>query len=301
MARPQRSFTALCLLAVLLAASCGPVPRPFRPDTKGEDDLPLLPLRSSVKVLPLRQGAPGGPGVPGAPAAPRAMAEFLAAALRADGFTATAKVDQPTQFTLRGRGVVQPLPDGREEVLTLWELVDASGKRLAQRGARSELAAGAWRRAEPRALKQVAQQASRALVSLIREPEPAAGSAPSLAEGRVLLAPIEDAPGDSGRQLSKALVAALQRLEPGVLSNFGGPAVIIVGEIGLGEPRQGYQSVAVTWRVLEAVSGEELGRVDQRNQVPAGSLDRSWANVALPIAEGAAAGIADLLAKSKES
>ena len=45
----------------------------------------------------------------------------------------------------------------------------------------------------------------------------------------------------------------------------------------------------------------ELGQVDQRNRVPAGSLDRSWAPVVLPIVEGAAAGIADLLSKTKES
>lgn len=291
----------MCLLAALLAAACGPVPRPFRPDAKGDDDLLLLRNGGSLKVLPLQQGAPGGPDAPGAPAAPRAMAEFLAAALRADGFTATAKPDQPTQFTLRGRGVVQPLPGGREEVLTLWELVDAGGKRLAQRGARSELAAGAWQRAEPQALKRVALQASQALLSLVRDPEPTESSAPSLAEGRVLLAPIEDAPGDSARLLSKALLAALRRQESDILSASDGPAVIIVCEVGLGEPREGWQSVAVSWRVLEAVSGEELGRVDQRNRVPAGSLDRTWSPVVLPIAEGAAAGIADLLAKTKES
>ncbi|MDJ0942704.1 MAG: hypothetical protein QNJ30_04540 [Kiloniellales bacterium] len=296
-------LATLCLLAALLAAACGPVPRPFRPDSsgQGEDDLLLLRNGGSLKVLPLQQGGPGGPDTPGAPAAPRAMAEYLAAALRADGFAATTRAEQPTQFTLRGRGVVQPLPGGREEVLTLWELVDAGGKRLGQRGARSELAAGAWRRAEPQAMKQVARQASRTLLSLVRDPEPTEGDGLTLAEDRVLLAPIEDAPGDSGRLLPKALLAALRRLEPELLANRGGPAVIIVGEVGLGDPVQGWQSVAVTWRVLEAVTGEELGRVDQRNQVPAGSLDRSWAGVVLPIAEGAAAGIADLLAKAKKS
>ena len=291
----------MCLLAALLAAACGPVPRPFRPDAKGEDDLLLLRNGGSLKVLPLEQGAPGGPDGPGAPAVPRAMAEYLAAALRADGFTATAQPDQPTQFTLRGRGVVQPLPGGREEVLTLWELVDAGGKRLAQRGARSELAAGAWQRAEPQAMKQVALQASRALVSLVRDPDPTEQDTPRLAEGRVLLAPIEDAPGDSARLLSQAFMAEMRRQESDIFTTSGGPAVIIVCEVGLGAPRDGWQSVAITWRVLEAVSGEELGQVDQRNRVPAGSLDRSWAPVVLPIVEGAAAGIADLLSKTKES
>ncbi len=291
----------MCLLAALLTAACGPVPRPFRPDTKGDDDLLLLRNGGSVKVLPLEQGAPGGPDVPGAPAVPRAMAEYLAAALRADGFAATAQSDQPTQFTLRGRGVVQSLPGGREEILTLWELVNAGGKRLAQRGARSELAAGAWQRAEPQALKQVALQASRALASLVRDPDPTQGDIPRQADGRVLLAPIEDAPGDSARLLSQAFMAEMRRQESDIFTTSDGPAVIIVCEVGLGAPRDGWQSVAITWRVLEAVSGEELGRVDQRNRVPAGSLDRSWAPVVLPIVEGAAAGIADLLSKTKES
>ena len=288
-----RRLATLCLLAVLLAAACGPVPRPFRPDSKGEgeDDLLLLRNGGSLKVLPLQQGAPGVRG---------AMAERLAEMLRAEGLAATAKAEQPTRYTLRGRGVVQPLADGREEVLTLWELVDAGGRRLGQRGARSELTAGAWQRAEPQALERVARQASQALLALVRDPAPSGRVDPELAEGRVLLAPIEDAPGDSGRLLSRALMAELRRLEPRFLSARQGPALIIVGEVGLGEPEEGWQSVAVTWRVLEAVTGEELGRVDQRNRVPAGSLDRSWADVALPIAEGAAAGIANLLARTRQ-
>ena len=288
-----RRLATLCLLAILLAAACGPVPRPFRPDSKGEgeDDLLLLRNGGSLKVLPLQQGAPGVRG---------AMAERLAEVLRAEGLAATAKAEQPTRYTLRGRGVVQPLADGREEVLTLWELVDAGGRRLGQRGARSELAAGAWQRAEPQALERVARQASQALLALVRDPAPSGRVDPELAEGRVLLAPIEDAPGDSGRLLSRALMAELRRLEPRFLSARQGPALIIVGEVGLGEPEEGWQSVAVTWRVLEAVTGEELGRVDQRNRVPAGSLDRSWADVALPIAEGAAAGIANLLARTRQ-
>ena len=281
----------LCLLLAGLATACGPVPRPFRPDVKGEDELLLLRNGGSLTVLPLQQG---GPGVRGA------LAERLATALRAEGLAATAAPDPAAKFTLRGRGVVQPLPDGREEILTLWELVDAEGRRLGQQGARSELTAGAWQRAVPQALERVARQASQALLTLVRDPAPARAGRPELAEGRVVLAPIEDAPGDAGRLLSRALLAELRRLEPRFLSAREGPALVIVGEVGLGDPRQGWQSVAVTWRVLEAVSGEELGRVDQRNRVPAGSLDRSWAEVALPIAEGAAAGIADLLAQALE-
>ena len=292
MRRLRRSLPALCLVVAFLAGACGPVPRPFRPDAKGEDDLLLLRNGGSLKVLPLQQGAPGVRG---------AMAEQLAKALRAEGLAATAKAGQPTRFSLRGRGVVQPLPEGREEVLTLWELVDAGGRRLGQRGARSELPAGAWQRAEPEALERVARQASQALLALVRDPAPTGRFSPELAGGRIVLAPIENAPGDSGRLLSQALMAELRRLEPGFLGAREGPALIIVGEVGLGQPDQGWQNVAVTWRVLEAVSGAELGRVDQRNRVPAGSLDRSWTDVALPIAEGAAAGIANLLARTRKS
>lgn len=280
------------LLSLLLIGACGQLPRPFQPEVKGDDALLLLRNGGSLKVLPLDQGAPEPAG---------AMAARLADVLKIQGFAATAEPKATASYLLRGRAVVQPQGNGREEILTLWELEDAEGGRLAQRALRSELPSGAWLAADEAALDRVAQQVAVAVLGAVAEPDPFDDQAPILADGRLLLAPLEGVPGNGARLLSQALITELRRLEPSFPGVRQGPALVIIGQVGLGTPLDGWQRVALTWRVVEAISGEELGRVNQRNRVPAGSLDRSWDGVALPIAEGAASGIADLLAQSGRS
>lgn len=280
------------VLILLALAACGPVPRPFQPEIKRDDALFLLRNGSQLQVLPLEQAPPG---------TSEAFAERLVRALRFRGLTATTGSDGPDGYRLRGRASVNPLDDGREEVLTLWELVDGRGRRLAQQARRSELPGGHWQLGSPGALDQVAGEVAESLVELVRAPGSAAQKDPVLADGRLLLAPVEGAPGSAGLFLAQALAAELRRLEPTFPGIRQGPALVILGKVGLGKPRAGWQRVALTWRVIEAISGKELGRVNQRNSVPAGSLDDTWNDLAKPIAEGAAIGIADVLKKTGRS
>ncbi len=279
-------------LALLALAACGPVPRPFQPDVKRDDALFLLRNGSQLQVLPLEQAPPG---------ISEAFAERLVKALRFQGLTATTLSDGPSGYRLRGRASVTSQADGREEVLTLWELVDGRGQRLAQQAQSSELPGGHWQLGSEGALDQVARQVAESLVELVRAPDRGAAQEPVLADGRLLLAPIEGAPGSSGLFLTQALAAELRRLEPTFPGVRQGPALVILGRVGLGQPREGWQRVALTWRVVEAISGKELGRINQRNSVPAGSLDTTWNDLAKPIAEGAAIGIADVLKKTGRS
>ena len=53
--------------------------------------------------------------------------------------------------------------------------------------------------------------------------------------------------------------------------------------------------VAVAWRVV-APDGGEVGAFVQNGQVEPGSLDGAWGGVADAIAEGAALGVAEVLA-----
>lgn len=290
MTSPRRWSPVLLILLAL--AACGPVPRPFQPEVKRDNALFLLRNGSQLQVLPLEQAPPG---------VSDAFAERLVRALRFQGLTATTLSDGPDGYRLRGRASVNPLADGREEVLTLWELVDGRDRRLAQRAQRSELPGGHWQLGSPGALDQVASDVADSLVELVRAPANEARPDPVLADGRLLLAPIEGAPGSSGQFLAQALAAELRRLEPTFPGVRRGPALVILGKVGLGQPRAGWQRVALTWRVVEAISGEELGRINQRNSVPAGSLDDTWNDLAKPIAEGAAIGIADVLKKTGRS
>ena len=69
---------------------------------------------------------------------------------------------------------------------------------------------------------------------------------------------------------------------------------IVLGAVDLGPPRDGTQSIAVDWRVIEP-SGDEIGTISQANSIPAGALDGPWGDIAFAIASGAAEGILTLL------
>jgi len=58
----------------------------------------------------------------------------------------------------------------------------------------------------------------------------------------------------------------------------------------------GQQRVEIMWSV-KLPSGDERGKVVQLNNIPAGSLDHYWADVAMIVATEAAGGINDVIAR----
>ena len=86
----------------------------------------------------------------------------------------------------------------------------------------------------------------------------------------------------------------MRRLALPVLSAPRGDALTIAGEVDVSKPKGGTQRIALRWTV-SAPDGRPLGKIDQANAVPAGSLDRGWGDNAVPVAEAAATGIFDLI------
>ena len=52
--------------------------------------------------------------------------------------------------------------------------------------------------------------------------------------------------------------------------------------------------MAVDWSVIDP-DGEEIGSINQANNIPAGALDGPWGDIAFAIATGATEGIVALL------
>jgi hypothetical protein len=71
----------------------------------------------------------------------------------------------------------------------------------------------------------------------------------------------------------------------------------LVGDVALGPADGATQRLALVWRVLDA-AGEEVGRLDQANDIPAGSLDGAWGEIAFLIADGIASGVASILERA---
>jgi hypothetical protein len=280
---------AAVLLCLSLAAACGQLPRPFQPEDKSGNAL-LYPAEltdsGDILVRPISRDAPGDPD---------AAAESLVAALRARNLAASTQDSPGEERILRGWATVQWLPNGREEVLLTWELVDAAGARVGRTAQRSELSAGAWRAGDPEVLDRVMDRAAAAISALVRGPaveEPRPGD---LAETRLVILPMLDLPADGPLSLPQALRYELDAARMPLADRAGDGDLLVACSISMDAPREQWQEVHIVWTVTRAGDGLELGRIDQQNRIPAGSLDGPWGPAALGIARGAAEGIRALV------
>lgn len=276
----------LALLTALLAtAGCGALPRPFEPVDKASNDLVRLEDGIGISVLPVTHEPPGAPG---------AAAEALADAIRKHNVPASTQGVTAGSRTLTGRAVVQALSTGKEEVLLYWELSDPDGARVGSFAQRGELQKGAWQAGRPEVITELMERAAAKVAAMVQDP--AVEEAPPPPGTRLVILPMADLPGDGGRSLASALETALRAAGlPLAEHPEDSDDLLIACTVALGPPQGASQDVRVGWTVTRAGDGAELGRIDQRNLIPAGSLDGPWGMTAQGIAAGAAEGIIALI------
>lgn len=273
----------ICLLsAALLIAGCGQLPRPFQPADKAGNGLLYLNDGIGITVLPLGHDAPGAPDL---------TAEALAAALRERNMPASTQAGRAVSHRLSGRAVVQDLAAGKEEVLLYWEISGPAGRRLATITQRGELPPGAWRAGDPDVVGRMMEQAADKIAELVQGPAVEEAAPPR--QAHLVVLPMADLPGDGRLSLSRALEAELRAARLPLAAAPGEGDLLIACQVTLAPPEGAGQEVQVRWTVSRA--GEELGRIDQQSQVPAGSLDGPWGATAGGIAAGAAQGILELI------
>ena len=111
----------------------------------------------------------------------------------------------------------------------------------------------------------------------------------------MVIVPLDNAPGDGSASLAQALEFELRAAAVPLAQEVGDNDLLILSDMVLGPAESGWQDFRITWYVVQASDGSELGQIDQRSQIPAGSLDGPWGNTAFDIARGAAEGIVELL------
>lgn len=282
------------LLALLLsAAACGPLPRPFQ-----EEDKRLLELQAPSTRAPLRVAAPEG--VP--PGDPDRFALLLSERLLELGvaaephwFTPAASAPLETRRLL-GTAALEPGAEGAERLSVAWRLREPDGRESPLAEAEAALPPEGWRRGEGETLEAAARVSAATIARALGVTPPVSPGAPSEAgRRRLVVLPIEGAPGDGAESLERAIVQALG--ERG-LALAGLPQehdLLLWCRVEVDTPRGPHQAVRIRWRVELASDFSELGTITQENLVPAGSLDRAWRETAPLIAQAAAGGIVDLL------
>lgn len=288
---PCRSRLAAALLApLLLLASCGDLPQPFRGRPGGNAPVLLIPLAMRLAVPP-----PAEALLPDAAA--MQYAEALADALQAQDVPATAIADpRPLDWRLAVSAAVQG-----GSVTPRYRMLNADGQEQAAM-AGEPVPLDEWSNPNPELFRRLAAEAAPRLTQLLLQVEAARKSTDpaALAGGppRLRFTGVTGAPGDGNASLALRMREFLGQQGYVMQEVADGAAYALEGRVQM-VPTGRLQRVEILW-IVSRRDGEELGRVLQMNEVPAGSLNGLWGDVAYVVAQEASGGIRQVIQNATE-
>lgn len=276
----KRRFLAGLALAAL--AACGDLPQPFRGNPGG------LAGRLAVPP-PYRLAVPPPEAAMLTANEAEAFAKAIAAALLKREVPTVADAPLPLDWRL----AVDMRLEG-DRVVPRYALFDPDG---APQGVAegSSIPARDWARPSAALFADVASDAARRAADLLLRAEATRKStAPSALSAagppRVFLLPVRGAPGDGNESLTARMRDSLG--DYGILAQdvADGAGFAADGRVNLVPTRPRMQRVEILW-IISRRDGQELGRVLQMNEIPAGLLDRHWGDIAFAVAAEAAGGV----------
>ncbi|HLS69103.1 MAG TPA: hypothetical protein VK035_07145 [Kiloniellales bacterium] len=288
--RPSLLALLVCLLAV---SACGPLPRPFQPESKVAVDLRAPSTRAPFRVA-APQGEPSGD--------PKRFSLKVAEQLLTLGVPAEPQwfsmTTAPALETrrLQSRAAVTEAANGNERLEVEWLLLSPEGEERHLTVAQLLLPGGAWSNGSADLLDDAAFVSAAAISRALDMALPALERKDGdQATPRLVVLPIEGASGDGPESLEYAIVRALR--DQGIaLAAVPEQEDLLLGcFIDIGPAQGGVQPVTIQWQLLQAADFSEIGTVTQDNLVPAYSLAGAWRDSAAQIALAAAEGIAELL------
>ena len=286
MARSSR----LALLALLALAACGDLPQPFlgRPGAMASRLAQPPPSRLSVPT-------PSQSLLPDAGAA--AWAAATADALVTQEIPAAASPRRRNEWSLALSAEVRGA-----EVVPTYTILNPAG----ETGGFSEgapIPTAAWAGGDPAVLKAAATQAAPGIGSLLERIEAARQlSDPNSLKNRparIHFTGVSGAPGDGNASLPMQMRTKLAGLGLVVQDTARGADFSLRGEVKTAPGAAGTTRIELQWVVADGEGarspGAERGRIVQLNEVPPGSLDRYWGDVAVVVAAEAAGGVRDVI------
>ncbi len=278
-------LVAAVLLPTLLLAACGDLPQPFlgNPGARGrilaQPPTPRLAVPVPGQALLSDQGAD-------------AFATALAAALQNQEVPAVAGPAQPGDWRL---AVTAGLHGGT--VVPVYAVIDPKGRDQGKAEGKP-VASPEWVAATPATLARAATEAAPGIADLLSGIQAALQQADPNSlynrPARVQVLPVTGAPGDGNLALTRQMRTILARLGPVVQQTAAGADFIVRGRVKMVPIAGKQQRVEIQWSVVNP-QGNERGRVVQLNDVPAGSLNGYWGDVATTVAQEAAGGVRDVI------
>jgi hypothetical protein len=158
-----------------------------------------------------------------------------------------------------------------------------------------------WSAAAPATLKKTADAAAPAIGTLLTHIEAALMQAdPNSLYYRaphVMVAAVTGAPGDGNFSLTAQMRAKLSHLGPIVQDTPEGADFVLRGQVKVVPIENNKERVEIQWLLFDAAS-HDLGRIIQLNEIPAGSLNSFWGDVAVVVAQEASAGVEEVIQRN---
>ena len=282
-----RALAVILGLAALGAGACQPLPQPFANERASADN----PLLEPTDGGGITVRAPEGLTQPDS----RAMAEAIAAALRDAEIPASTEGSNKLSRFLTTRVAAQPTAADRVRIALDWSLADANGGRATKGAVNTEAEAAQWNAHAPELTGRIAAQVAEAIAR--SSGGDGGGASKALAMDRPIH--VRKIGGLSQRDettLRRAIEFQLRQSKMKVADDPTDQALVVAGTFKLSPPMQGGQKVELRWAVLRP-DGGELGTMTQANTVEAGTFDKPWGELAAIIAQGAAAGLTEILTR----
>jgi hypothetical protein len=280
----------LCLVPLLVLAGCGDLPEPFIGNPGANGRILAQPPAPRLAVPPAGNALLPDAGT-------HTLAADLAQALQAQAVPAVAGQAGRTDWRL-----VATASQRGGTVVPEFTVLDPQGK---DRG-KTEGAAvptAVWAAAAPATLHQSAADAGPKIAALLTDIQTAQEMADPNSlfnrRAKVMIGQVTGAPGDGDTSLTDQMRTHLALLGPAVLTTAAGADFTVQGEVKAVPIPGQKQRIEIQW-IIKNAAGQDLGRVVQLNEIPAGTLDHYWGDVAAVVATEASGGVNDVIKKQTQ-
>ena len=266
----------LLVLSLAFVAACQPLQRPFQPEVKSSWRAAPGP-RASLYVEAVKDAPPD-------------LDTAVAKKLQDLGIPAFTGEAIPDRYYVQGQIVEKP--DGR---YINWTIYDPQSRSTGLYTLEKLPEAGDPTVMPAKSIEVLALKSASNIDRLL------GGDGVNVAtlDKPIIFVPIvKGAPGDGAESLAAAIQEELVKLGLEVLPTEQGANFIVRGLADLSPPKFDTQIIQLTWS-LERRNGEQVGKVQQRNRIRAGSLNGAWGETAFMAAKGGAEGVYNLLKKSE--
>jgi predicted aspartyl protease len=279
------SHQSLLLLLPLLLVACGDLPEPFLGNPGATGRVLAQPPTPRLAVPP-----PGNALLPDA--ATQEFASALATGLQTQEVPAVAEQVRKNDWQL-----VTSAEQRGATVVPVYSVLNPKGEDKGKTEG-VPIPTDAWAAASQTTLQDAAKDAAPKIAKLLTGIQTTAQRAdPNSLYNRVAkvqVPPVTGAPGDGNISLTKQMKTHLTALGPVVQDSPDGADFIVQGDVRVVPIGGGQQRVEIQW-IVKAANGDERGKVVQLNDIPAGSLNRYWADVAVVVASEASGGVNDVI------